>query len=63
MVTTQADWSMDFDIGMNFFEWHAPVPLADELGVSKHALKFLPNVQQGPPDRRLNGTHDGQPAA
>ena len=28
IVTTQADWSLDFDIGMNFFEWHAPVPLA-----------------------------------
>ena len=28
MVTTQADWSLDFDVGMNFFEWHAPVPLA-----------------------------------
>ena len=27
MVTTQADWSLDFDIGMNFHEWHAPVPL------------------------------------
>ena len=22
MVTTQADWSLDFDIGMNFMEWH-----------------------------------------
>ena len=32
MVTTQADWSLDFDIGMNFFEWHAPVPLAHEKG-------------------------------
>ena len=28
MVTTQADWSLDFDLGMNFLEWHAPVPLA-----------------------------------
>ena len=22
MITSQADWSLDFDIGMNFFEWH-----------------------------------------
>ena len=33
MVTTQADWSLDFDIGMSFHEWHAPVPLAHEKGV------------------------------
>ena len=26
MITTQADWSLDFDVGMNFMEWHAPVP-------------------------------------
>ncbi|PTX03562.1 heme-dependent oxidative N-demethylase family protein [Pararhodobacter aggregans] len=56
MVTTQADWSLDFDIGMNFFEWHAPVPLAHELGIFKRALKFLMNVQQGAPARRLNWT-------
>jgi hypothetical protein len=24
MITGQADWSLDFDIGMNFMEWHAP---------------------------------------
>jgi dimethylamine monooxygenase subunit A len=56
MVTTQADWSLDFDIGMNFFEWHAPVPLAHELGIFQRALKFLMNVQQGSPARRLNWT-------
>ena len=33
MVTTQADWSLDFDIGMNFMEWHGPVPLAHQIGV------------------------------
>jgi hypothetical protein len=56
IVTTQADWSLDFDIGMNFFEWHAPVPLAHELGIFKRALKFLLNVQHGKPARRLNWT-------
>ncbi|MCB2152346.1 MAG: DUF3445 domain-containing protein, partial [Rhodobacteraceae bacterium] len=54
MVTTQADWSLDFDIGMNFYEWHAPVPKAHELGVFQRALKFLLNLQQGAPVRRLN---------
>ncbi|WP_405401838.1 heme-dependent oxidative N-demethylase family protein [Paracoccus sp. Ld10] len=56
MVTSQADWSLDFDIGMNFFEWHAPVPRANEMGIFKRALKFLLAVQQGKPSRRLNWT-------
>ncbi len=56
MVTTQADWSLDFDVGMNFMEWHAPVPLAHEIGVFDRALKFLLNLQQGKPVRRLNWT-------
>ncbi len=56
MVTTQADWSLDFDIGMNFMEWHGPVPLAHQIGVFERALKFLLNLQQGRPVRRLNWT-------
>ena len=56
MITTQADWSLDFDIGMNFFEWHAPVPLAHEKGIFKRALKYLLAVQQSNPARRLNWT-------
>ena len=56
MVTSQADWSLDFDIGMNFFEWHAPVPRAAEMGIFQRALKFLLNIQQDTPSRRLNWT-------
>lgn len=56
MVTTQADWSLNFDLGMNFVEWHGPVPLAHELGVFDRALKFLMNLQLGHPVRRLNWT-------
>ena len=41
MITTQADWSLDFDVGMNFMEWHAPVPLAHEKQIFDRALKFL----------------------
>lgn len=55
-VTTQADWSLDFDIGMNFMQWHAPVPLAHQLGVFDRALKFLLNLRHGQPVRRLNWT-------
>ena len=56
MATTPADWSLDFDIGMNFMEWHGPVPLAHQIGVFERALKFLLNLQQGRPVRRLNWT-------
>ncbi len=56
IITSQADWSLDFDVGMNFFEWHAPVPLAHQIGVFERALKFLLNLQIGNPVRRLNWT-------
>src|SRR6202048_1728706 len=56
MVTTQADWSLDFDMGMSFKEWHGPVPLAHEMGVFDRALKFLLNLRLNEPVRRLNWT-------
>jgi len=54
MVTSQSDWSLDFDLGMNFTEFHAPVPIAHEAGVFDRALKFLLALKQGAPVRRLN---------
>lgn len=56
MITSQADWSLEFDIGMNFFEWHGPVPLAHQAGVFERALKFLLMLRLGQPVRRLNWT-------
>ncbi len=56
IATTQADWSLDFDIGMNFMEWHAPVPFAHQMGVFERALKYLLNLQIDKPVRRLNWT-------
>ncbi|MXN17823.1 DUF3445 domain-containing protein [Pseudooceanicola sp. GBMRC 2024] len=56
MITSQADWSLDFDVGMNFFEWHAPVPKAGAMGVFHKALKFLNAVTQEQSYRRLNWT-------
>lgn len=56
MVTTQADWSLRFDAGMHFNEWHGPVPMAAEIGVFDRALKFLLMLQHGAPVRRLNWT-------
>lgn len=56
MVTSQADWSLDFNVGMSFMEWHGPVPLAHQAGVFERALKYLLMVRLGQPVRRLNWT-------
>ncbi|AHI24027.1 hypothetical protein BGC31_13445 [Komagataeibacter xylinus] len=56
MVTSQADWSLKFDLGMSFKQWHAPVPKADEMGIFDRALRFLLMLQHGKPVRRLNWT-------
>ena len=56
MVTTQADWSLEFDLGMTFHEWHGPVPLAHDMGIFDRALQYLLRVQYGHPARRLNWT-------
>lgn len=56
IVTSQADWSLAFNVGMSWREWHGPVPRATELGVMDRALKYLLNLQLGSPVRRLNWT-------
>jgi hypothetical protein len=56
MVTSQADWSLNFDIGMNFHEWHGPVPIAHDIGVFDRALQYLLRLPYGKPVRRLNWT-------
>ena len=62
MVTTQADWSLDFDIGMNFMEWHGPVPLAHQIGVFDRALKFLLQPAAGQADAAPELDDDDQSA-
>ena len=54
MVTCPSDWSLDFDLGMNFMEWHLAVPRAREMGVFDRALRFLLNLHHDRPVRRLN---------
>lgn len=56
VITGPADWSLSFDLGMSFKEWHGPVPLAHEMGVFERALKYLLNIQVDRPSRRLNWT-------
>lgn len=55
-ITSQADWSLAFDVGMSWHEWHAPVPQMKEMGVMERGLKFTLSLQQGSPVRRLNWT-------
>jgi hypothetical protein len=61
MVTSQADWSLHFDLGMSFHEWHGPVPVAHETGVFDRALAYLLRLQLGRPVRRLNWTLTANP--
>lgn len=56
VVTGPADWSLAFDAGMSFRQWHSPVPLAHQAGVFDRALKYLLGIQAGSPVRRLNWT-------
>lgn len=55
-ITSQADWSLAFDVGMSWHEWHGPVPQVEKMGIMDRALKFLMSLQQGSPVRRLNWT-------
>jgi hypothetical protein len=56
VITSPADWSLAFDAGMSFKQWHGPVPLAHEMGIFDRVLKYLCAIQVGSPIRRLNWT-------
>lgn len=54
MTTSRAGYSLAFNMGMNFTEFHGPVPLAHEAGVFERAMKFLVRLKPGHPFRRTN---------
>ena len=56
IITCPADWSLNFDAGMSFSQWHGPVPMAHEEGIFERALKYLTAIPVGKPVRRLNWT-------
>lgn len=60
-ITSQADWSLAFNIGMSWHEWHGPVPQMEKMGILERGLKFLLSMQQGSPVRRLNWTMSIKP--
>jgi hypothetical protein len=56
ILTFPADWSLAFDVGMSFREFHGPVPRAPEEGIFAKAERFLVRLQPGAPYRRTNWT-------
>jgi hypothetical protein len=56
IITCPADWSLAFDAGMSFTEWHGPVPMAQNESIFDRALKYLTVLPVGKPVRRLNWT-------
>ena len=63
IVTTQADWSLDFDIGMNFMEWHAPVPPRSRHGNFRPGAEVPSKHSSGPADAAPQLDDDGQSAS
>lgn len=56
ILTFGADWSLEFDLGMEFLEIHGPVPRVHALGVIPRAQRFLLRLAPGQPYRRTNWT-------
>lgn len=56
VVTSSADWSVKFDIGMNMHEIHRPVPGLTRDGVTDRAEQFLRRLTSDRPYRRVNWT-------
>lgn len=54
MMTMQADWSLDLDIGTGFRGWHAS--MAHELGVLDRVLTLQWHLQAGSPVGRFDWT-------
>ncbi|AZO83282.1 hypothetical protein BOO88_12805 [Stutzerimonas stutzeri] len=54
IATQRADYSLRFNLGMSWEEFHGPVPLVKEIGMLDRALKFLLRLRTGHPVRRLN---------
>lgn len=56
ILTFPADWSLAFDVGMSFQEFHGPVPRANEAGIFAKAERFLLRLTPEQAYRRTNWT-------
>jgi hypothetical protein len=62
MATERADYSLRFNLGMSWKEWHGPtVSSLHDSGVLDRGLKFLKRMRVGHPVRRLNWTFTVNP--
>lgn len=51
-----ANWSIAFNIGMTYTEFHSPVPYFSDSGLAKKVRNFLMRMEAGKPWTRLNWT-------
>lgn len=56
LVTSSADWSVKFDIGMSLHEIHRPVPGLTSDGVTDRAEQFMRRLTSDQVYRRVNWT-------
>ena len=56
LVTSSADWSVKFDIGMSLDEIHRPVPGLTSSGLTSRAQQFMMKIPVGQVYRRVNWT-------
>ncbi|EHI47132.1 hypothetical protein OPAG_03940 [Rhodococcus opacus PD630] len=56
IVTFAADWSIKFDVGMNFNEIHRPVPGLTSGGITSRAQQFMRHLTTDRIFRRANWT-------
>lgn len=56
LVTSSADWSVKFDIGMSLHEIHRPVPGLTVGGITDRAEQFLRRLTSDQAYRRVNWT-------
>ena len=62
LVTFPADWSLSFDLGMSFEDWHGPVPIAHGEGRLHAGQEVFDEPPGGPALAAVQLDGDGEPA-
>ncbi|EIJ82031.1 hypothetical protein PB1_03800 [Bacillus methanolicus PB1] len=56
-----ANWSIAFNLGMTYTEFHSPVPYFSDSGLAEKVRNFLLRIEAGKPWTRLNWTLTVEP--
>ncbi|WNS78041.1 DUF3445 domain-containing protein [Domibacillus sp. DTU_2020_1001157_1_SI_ALB_TIR_016] len=56
-----ANWSIHFNLGMSYLEFHSPVPVFSDSGLAEKVRSFLMRMEAGKPWTRLNWTLTVEP--